>query len=89
MCMTSCPGAWLLAHQRSWEDVSNLGHLSMSTEMPLHFLSSGENAEFSDWEGAAVNCEDTVIRAWHLEHSPVALLGRHDQWLFLKDLDFR
>ncbi|KAF6086297.1 hypothetical protein HJG60_008489 [Phyllostomus discolor] len=36
---------------------------------------------------------DAVIRlkrrSWNLERILVALHGRHDQWLFLRDLDFR
>lgn len=55
----------------------------MSTEMPLHALSSEGNAAFSDGEGAAVSSGDAVIRqnpwALHPEHILVALRARHDQ----------
>lgn len=43
--------------------------------------------------GAALSTREAVIslkrRSWHLERILVALRGRHDQWLFLRDLDFR
>jgi len=93
MCSLGCPGAWLLIHQRQWEDVGRFRPLCVSMEMPLHLLSFGKNSEFSGWEGAAMNYGDAMIKqnqwSWYLNCIPMTFPGRYNQWLFLKDLDFR
>lgn len=93
MCTIGCSGAWLLVHRRRQKDVSRLGHLSASIEMPLHLLPFREKGEFSHWVRTAVNKGNAVLRqdqwARYPACVPVALHGKHDQWLFLKDLDFR
>lgn len=60
--MTGCPGARLLVHQRRRDDVSRPRHLSVSTEGTLHLLFFRKNGDFSDREGAAMNCGGAVIR---------------------------
>lgn len=69
-------------------------HLSVSKEMPLHLLSFGIIGSSSACKVDAMNY-GAAATSQHQAARPTCgilhgvLQSQHDQWLFLKDLDFR